>query len=761
MPVDPLSIGLPPLPGTGGGLSIGMPPTVGAASRAIGGSGLGDGGLEGLTEEERNSIFSEIGRKGTSAVVGAANILSLPSSSILDILAGKNPADQYLTPTSGENRTTGREILRQWGAIGKKDTWGNFLGGLALEIATDPLTYVGGAGLYTRATKAAAVLSKSGHGGRLAALASKAKIGTRQAGLTKNLDDIIKETTEGIEGHGFTMQSAERSSLINDLTKHAKHEGTTLDAIRHEPLAGIGQIGIPGSKKAKLVLGKGGGRGGWALPIARSMDKAQSAIVGSKPGRYLKAKLYTPVAGATSKLMQKLAPISTVAENEASQSARRIIVPTLDGFTRDGLFDPKLSKHTMPGADTVTGESAVNLNSNAVMDYMEEAGDNWHQLPEELKGYEKDFHGIKDELGKLRGDAEYAGLDITDLMDMLIKYNPRVPHFFASRTKSGKKLKRVLDPRDPHAAGRNPVLKEWAGGTSFLQRLSIDPIVSGIAHNMGYVDNIIPKDAIAKAARYILSKYHKDIVSRIGGHQKRFDWFIPKRESRVIFNGNEHVVEKVTEKLIFLKGQEQGVAKNLVRVADPMKGFATMGPLTKEPKQLVEGVEKLAEFMMRLDPKHAVNKVPLFKTNPIEAWLSRLEHGKRSISAANFITTTLSDLIKDGIGGVPGGMKISGNMSIAQALGKLQVDGKLNTGVVLSKLGKDKSLMKALGVDEITDDILEKRLFLDPEVVEDMSKYMGSFTRPESVKGLLRAIDMFTNMFKTGVTAWPSFHARN
>jgi hypothetical protein len=77
--------------------------------------------------------------------VGAVgNVLDLPGSSVRDVLSGQNPFDQYLTPFDNINRMSGRGLLHHHGLIGATPTWGNFAGGLATEVATDPLLLMSG-----------------------------------------------------------------------------------------------------------------------------------------------------------------------------------------------------------------------------------------------------------------------------------------------------------------------------------------------------------------------------------------------------------------------------------------------------------------------------------------------------------------------------------------------------------------------------------------------------------------------------------------
>lgn len=77
--------------------------------------------------------------------------LSKPGAAVRGLLAGRPDQLMNLVPfsdtmglTDASQRTSGRDLLRQWGAVGQDDNWGNFAGGMALEAATDPLTYFGG-----------------------------------------------------------------------------------------------------------------------------------------------------------------------------------------------------------------------------------------------------------------------------------------------------------------------------------------------------------------------------------------------------------------------------------------------------------------------------------------------------------------------------------------------------------------------------------------------------------------------------------------
>src|SRR5690348_6783481 len=77
-------------------------------------------------EDDGNSLLGEIGRRSLSGLQKAGNLLDLPGSAVRDLLAGQNPVDQLLTPFSDTNRTSGRDLLRQYGLVGHRDTTANW-----------------------------------------------------------------------------------------------------------------------------------------------------------------------------------------------------------------------------------------------------------------------------------------------------------------------------------------------------------------------------------------------------------------------------------------------------------------------------------------------------------------------------------------------------------------------------------------------------------------------------------------------------------
>jgi hypothetical protein len=189
------------------------------------------------------SIAKKVGRVALGGIGAAANLLGLPGSMALDTITGHNPFDQLATPFSPENRTTGRDAGRQWGWMDKKDTWGNFFGGLGIDILTDPLTYVNPFGALTKGgsvVKAAGMLDTIPEIAAKAAQVPFGTIGKRVSGMRTTMDDVLAHATP---------------TQLTSLQAAAAKKGINLADIASEPLRGALGLGFMG--KTTNVLGTG------------------------------------------------------------------------------------------------------------------------------------------------------------------------------------------------------------------------------------------------------------------------------------------------------------------------------------------------------------------------------------------------------------------------------------------------------------------------------------------------------------------------
>ena len=95
-----------------------------------------------MPEEEKTSMLRSLAEMGSSGLSGLGWLLDTPGAVVRGGLSGGlGKAASALWETS-DDRVTGRELLRQYGMVGRDDTWGNFGASLVAEAALDPLTYM-------------------------------------------------------------------------------------------------------------------------------------------------------------------------------------------------------------------------------------------------------------------------------------------------------------------------------------------------------------------------------------------------------------------------------------------------------------------------------------------------------------------------------------------------------------------------------------------------------------------------------------------
>ena len=95
------------------------------------------------------------------------NLLDLPGSMARDAIMLRNPLDQLLDPFSQENRTSGQDILNNFGL--QDSPWLS----LALEMGLDPTTYVG-YGALSKGAKGLGLVRKGASGAKTVGRAAKA-----------------------------------------------------------------------------------------------------------------------------------------------------------------------------------------------------------------------------------------------------------------------------------------------------------------------------------------------------------------------------------------------------------------------------------------------------------------------------------------------------------------------------------------------------------------------------------------------------------
>jgi hypothetical protein len=228
---SPVPVGMQTLPGMLPTMPVPMAPAPPVPPMPPPVAGLGLPALQRPPRQQPDrSLPRPISRKEERSVLGTVlggvaalgNTLDLPFSAVRDVIGGVatgdwdqyNPIDQFGTAwwRDAGNRTSGRALNRALGWAGEEDTWGNFWGGLATEIATSlPASYITGP---------------------LGTVAKGSKIGTRAA--IKQADDVAEATSQAIAA--FT-KGAKPKEILTDVP------GTWTEGIRS------GERGLLGMRK--------------------------------------------------------------------------------------------------------------------------------------------------------------------------------------------------------------------------------------------------------------------------------------------------------------------------------------------------------------------------------------------------------------------------------------------------------------------------------------------------------------------------------
>ena len=243
--------------------------------------------IDSFTPEDEATILGTLGQKALGGVAMLGNVLDLPGSMARDVIGGENPFDQLLSPHTGENRLSGRDILRQQGMIGSEDTTANWWGGLGAEILLDPTTYLtfGGSALSKggQAFKAAGLLDDAAKVG----LKAGKKVGPRLAKMTTTV------------GEGYNLLDDAGKSLVDE---YFKKNSLDLASVAQEPIQSLGRVSLPFTD-----IGFNFGTGKLSQGIAGGLDAAGEFLKASAPGRITRALFDHRVGGKLGYAEQQIA----------------------------------------------------------------------------------------------------------------------------------------------------------------------------------------------------------------------------------------------------------------------------------------------------------------------------------------------------------------------------------------------------------------------------------------------------------------------
>lgn len=194
---------------------------------------------EPVISEDEHGFLSRAGDTALGGLAAVGNFLDLPGSVVRDLLSFRNPLDQFLTPFSPTNRTSGRDMLRALGLVSKRDTFLNAGAGMALDFALDPLTYasLGTSAALTTGGKAARAVGLMKHA--KTALATAERAGKAQNPLLRLATDsgMAGKAARGVLGAASrddaigTMSRAVVDAVATQGRRRAKQTMTIRDLL--------------------------------------------------------------------------------------------------------------------------------------------------------------------------------------------------------------------------------------------------------------------------------------------------------------------------------------------------------------------------------------------------------------------------------------------------------------------------------------------------------------------------------------------------
>jgi hypothetical protein len=663
-----------------------------------------------VDEEEERSLIRSLRDNSLTTVGAIGNFLDLPGSAVRDVgsmlATGKwvNPVDQFISPFSSENRTTGKDLLQQTGLAGGKESWGKSIGGFAAEMALDPLTYMTlGASALGKTGKLASKAGIADDAIRVAtkkAGAAPGSIGAREARLTTNIADIAANST------GATRQRAQ--DLLKTLTPEEAAQ----------PLGGMVGIGLP-FMQPKAVFGTGPK----SIAAAKGLDAAGRAIrFGKIPGTDVQNPVgamlglfdapsggakTADVAFANQELFRNL-PRSASAVRAAAANQSGFIDSLVKNPNKPEAIDVDQYVASRPWyAQADTPDAKFDAISDAIREGVEGVVP-VDQLPESLRWIATQ---MREELEVMPRQMRKAGGRTYELLDD-VDYAPRYASIGKKRRAGDDVDASTFDPSMGYR--RLDFLRDIPGGTvAFKRQIAMDPQVRKLIEDKKGVDE--------------LAKYLRDTHEKVGNKG-----FIDDTYTGYYQSG------KNKGKAYVKKGRFDAMAKMLYK---------------QDPDVLKRGL-----FGNDIVYDHMARKMSHMKATSTLNNITDLLSSKDATGAARYIKPE-SEWASQGANI---GAADDTTMSMQKFLATMDLPAYANhtdrKAGVDRKGGALRALGKKIGVPH--KDLRNARI--DKRIADDLIKIHKASSTRGPTDEILEMTDSFTNFTKSMLTSvWPSFHTRN
>jgi len=387
----------------------------------------------------------------------------------------------------GDQRVSGRDLLRQAGVVGDRDNWGNFAGGIAAEIALDPLSLL--TGPVKSLTSAGQLASKAGLLDNAAGALSKSYVSgadNLSSALVSRADDAVKKlgspalsATEVVGrplvGRRAALQHGTLENLVDAASDSSLAKQRVLEALgnnadsaaQYEKLKGhpLGKqfgLTLPFMQDALLPFNAPGGQ-----QLSDAMDTLMGGIRWSGAGRAYHAFTDNKVGGALDAKSQAFNAGASAAKDAAQAEARRestfqaakLYQQEPDVFTEEGNRSlGRLIEKPKEGA--LNADEIWSSNHPAARDYMD-----WWKRVSDASPQEMADVGLK---GTVFNDPNVEG------------YLPRqTDNLIEQAARYDKSLGRELSTLTNDQMHRSPELMVPGGRDTIAFKLSRDPVVAG------------------------------------------------------------------------------------------------------------------------------------------------------------------------------------------------------------------------------------------------------------------------------------------
>lgn len=681
-----------------------------------------------LPEEEKSSMLRQLANVGASGISAAGWLLDTPGAVVRGALSG-GPGKAISALWEGsEDRVTGRDLARQYGLVGEEDTWLNFAGGLAAEMALDPLTYVNpfsilGRGAYTTSGKA---LARSGLLEDAALMANRNQMGIREFLRKNTADDIIDAYSAG--------DAARRAKAVQDFSDAAGYYGADANDLLGQAATTSLEFRVPFTKRG-VSISPTGGRAGDI--VARGLDNLGEAL---KYNAVTGPIVNRARAFFDPSVIDAVDPDQQWRNREAFSTAREGVRQVYEDTTRlqsaalnakpQGLPD-ELSDFTSRRIQNAIGDLVESgFDTSKIIDV--EAADAVLNTPEwdaVARSFASSLESSKlsamDRGLKLRRWKGEGGTEFFPSQSVWfdVDKSPDLPNRIGRQQKRYTKGSRALNVEDNLGRQRDPAYDLQMRRQALRQLMGRDESYAGKALQ-DTLNSLGDDDAILA-----LEDAYRRLDADTGGKMGR----LYGSQQDTIARLDQRIAD-LTTKMNAANVQPAGVQRYQKQIDE------LIARRDKVSGQIKQQKGKLVDLLRRADTQFAENKMGLFDRNPFEDML-RYQTGRAKTEAnADAIIKSLIDAAQTSPG--PASVIGGGAVPLTKAASELGFDPS-----------RFRKMLAAQGIDADVANVNERLVASLKQLTPPSGIDTGNpFTR------LSRS---YTNLWKMLTLANPSYHARN